>query len=158
MPPTLILLFQSHLIDKHSKGLKVETPICWTLKPHPSIMKQSSSILGQVTSTSLSSFFNGAGNTHSTCSVGVCEDYMRHHILKAPRKERSRISTCQLEVRNLTLFQVFPIWAELLSHVRLFCSPRYRSLPGCSVHGIFQARILEWVAISFSRGSFRSRD
>ena len=40
------------------------------------------------------SFFNGAGNTHSTCSVGVCEDYMRHHILKAPRKERSRISTC----------------------------------------------------------------
>ena len=24
------------------------------------------------------------------------------------------------------------------------------SLPGCSIHGIFQARILEWVAISFS--------
>ena len=28
--------------------------------------------------------------------------------------------------------------------------------PGSSVHGIFQARILEWVAISFSRGSSRS--
>ena len=27
------------------------------------------------------------------------------------------------------------------------------SLPGSSTHGIFQARILEWVAISFSRGS-----
>ena len=27
------------------------------------------------------------------------------------------------------------------------------SLPGSSVHGIFQARVLEWVAISFSRGS-----
>ena len=27
------------------------------------------------------------------------------------------------------------------------------SLPGFSVHGIFQARVLEWVAISFSRGS-----
>ena len=27
------------------------------------------------------------------------------------------------------------------------------SLPGSSVHGIFQARILEWVAISFFRGS-----
>jgi len=26
------------------------------------------------------------------------------------------------------------------------------SLPGSSVHGIFQARILEWVAVSFSRG------
>jgi len=32
------------------------------------------------------------------------------------------------------------------------------SLPGSSVHRIFQARILEWVAISFSRGSSRPRD
>ena len=32
------------------------------------------------------------------------------------------------------------------------------SLPGSSVHGIFQARILDWVAISFSRGSSRPRD
>ena len=32
------------------------------------------------------------------------------------------------------------------------------SLPGSSVHGILQARILEWVAIPFSRGSSRSRD
>ena len=32
------------------------------------------------------------------------------------------------------------------------------SLPGSSVHGIFQARVLEWVAISFSRGSSRRRD
>ena len=32
------------------------------------------------------------------------------------------------------------------------------SLPGSSIHGIFQARVLEWVAISFSRGSSRPRD
>ena len=32
------------------------------------------------------------------------------------------------------------------------------SLPGSSVHGIFQARILEWVAISYSKGSFWCRD
>ena len=32
------------------------------------------------------------------------------------------------------------------------------SLPSFSVHGIFQARVLEWVAISFSRGSSRPRD
>ena len=32
-----------------------------------------------------------------------------------------------------------------------------RNVPGSSVHGISQARILEWVAISFSRGSFRPR-
>ena len=32
------------------------------------------------------------------------------------------------------------------------------SLPDSSVHGIFQARVLEWVAISSSRGSFWPRD
>ena len=31
--------------------------------------------------------------------------------------------------------------------------PMHCSLPGSSVHGILQARILEWVAIPFSRGS-----
>ena len=34
------------------------------------------------------------------------------------------------------------------------CDPMDCSLPGSSVHGISQARILEWVAISFSRGFF----
>ena len=34
------------------------------------------------------------------------------------------------------------------------CEPMDCSLPGSSVHGIFQARILEWIAISFSRGIF----
>ena len=38
------------------------------------------------------------------------------------------------------------------------CDPLDCSLPGSSVHGIFQARILEWVAISFSRGSSWPRD
>ena len=32
------------------------------------------------------------------------------------------------------------------------------NLPGSSVHGIFQARVLEWVAISFARGSSQPRD
>ena len=31
------------------------------------------------------------------------------------------------------------------------CDPMGRSLPGSSVHGIFQARILEWVAIAYSK-------
>ena len=38
------------------------------------------------------------------------------------------------------------------------CDPMDGSPPSSSVHGIFLARILEWVAISFSRGSTRSRD
>ena len=38
------------------------------------------------------------------------------------------------------------------------CDPMDCSPPGSSVHGISQARILEWVAISFSRGSSQPRD
>ena len=40
----------------------------------------------------------------------------------------------------------------------ILCDPMGCSPPGFSVHGIFQARILEQVAISFSRGSSRHRD
>ena len=38
------------------------------------------------------------------------------------------------------------------------CDPLNCSPPGSSFHGIFQARILEWVAISFSRGSSHPKD
>ena len=38
------------------------------------------------------------------------------------------------------------------------CDPVDCSLPGSSIHGILQARILEWVSISFSRGSSPLRD
>ena len=38
------------------------------------------------------------------------------------------------------------------------CNPMDCRLPGSSVHGIFQARILEWVAIPFSKGSSQPRD
>ena len=39
-----------------------------------------------------------------------------------------------------------------------FCSPMDCSLPGSSPQGIFQAQMLEWVAMTFSRGSSRLRD
>ena len=50
-------------------------------------------------------------------------------------------------------------WSEVkwLSRARL-CDPMDCSLPCSSVHGIFQARVLERVAISFSRGSSWPRD
>ena len=38
------------------------------------------------------------------------------------------------------------------------CDPMQCSLPGSSVHGILQARILEWVAVPFSKGSSQPRD
>ena len=48
--------------------------------------------------------------------------------------------------------------AELLQSHLTLCDPRDRSPPGSSVPGILQARILEWVAISSSRGSSRPRE
>ena len=38
------------------------------------------------------------------------------------------------------------------------CNPMDYSLPGSSVHGILQARILEWVAMTSSRGALQPRD
>ena len=38
------------------------------------------------------------------------------------------------------------------------CDPMDWSLPGSSIQGIFQARVLEWGAIAFSRGSAWPRD
>ena len=48
--------------------------------------------------------------------------------------------------------------SEVAQSCPTLCDPMDCSLPGSSVHGILQARILEWVAISFSRGSSRPRD
>ena len=54
------------------------------------------------------------------------------------------------------ILQGIKIWwkwkSESISHVRL-CDLMDCSLPGSSVHGILQARVLEWVAVPFSRGS-----
>ena len=47
----------------------------------------------------------------------------------------------------------------LVAHLCLtLCNSMDYSLPGSSVHGVLQARILEWVAIPFSRGSSRPRN
>ena len=48
--------------------------------------------------------------------------------------------------------------AKALQSCPTLCNPMDCSPPGSSVHGILQARVLEWVAISFSRGSSPPRD
>ena len=49
-------------------------------------------------------------------------------------------------------------WVCVLSRVQLFVTPWTVAPPGYSVHGVFQARILEWVAISSSRESSHPRN
>ena len=48
--------------------------------------------------------------------------------------------------------------SEVAQSCLTLCDPMDCSLPGSSIHGIFQARVLEWVAISFFRGSSQPRD
>ena len=48
--------------------------------------------------------------------------------------------------------------AQSLQLFLTLCNPVHHSPPGSSVHGIFQARILEWVALPSSRGSSWLRD
>ena len=77
--------------------------------------------------------------------------------------------TCGLQHRDLShpklnlylsiLLCLMLLWKESESEViqscLTLCDPMNCSPPGSSVNGIFQAKILEWVAISFSRGSSR---
>ena len=60
----------------------------------------------------------------------------------------SKMSSKKSKNRERTSRQSCPTFCKTLD-----CSP-----PGSSVHGILQARILEWVAIPFSKGSSRPRN
>ena len=53
---------------------------------------------------------------------------------------------------------IFCVCAKSLQLCPTLCNPMDCSLPGSSVHGILQARILERVSISFSRGSSQPRN
>ena len=48
--------------------------------------------------------------------------------------------------------------SEVAQSCLILCDLMDCSLPGFSVYGIFQARVVEWVVIFFSRGSSRPRD
>ena len=80
-----------------------------------------------------------------------CEDLPQHIIIQYFHYANT------IDVNNLKSMKVK---AESLvtQSCPTFCDPMDCSLPGSSVHGIFQARILEWVAISFFRGSSWPRD
>ena len=50
------------------------------------------------------------------------------------------------------------LWSEVAQSCPTLCDPMDYSLPGFSIHRIFQARVLEWVAIYFTRGSTWHKD
>ena len=58
---------------------------------------------------------------------------------------------------GIVLF-TFQRLAKLFESCPTLCNPMDCSPPGFSVHGLLQARILEWVAMPFTRGSSQPRD
>ena len=48
--------------------------------------------------------------------------------------------------------------SEVAQSCPTLCDPMACSLSGSSIHGIFQARVLEWIAIAFSRGLSQPRN
>ena len=72
-------------------------------------------------------------------------------------------SFCSTHNMSIALLPMSHSWQSKLTLVRTplcltLCNPVYCSLPGSSVYGIFQTRILEWLAISSSRECSWFRD
>ena len=59
---------------------------------------------------------------------------------------------------RIELFDLLAALSEVAQSCPTLCNPMNCSLPGSSIHEIFQARILEWAAISFTRRSSWPRD
>ena len=73
------------------------------------------------------------------------------HVAVIPLTNYLSLWASHVSAGNNSVSEVAQLCPTLCGHVDY-------SLPGFSVHGIFQARILEWVAISFSRRSSQPWD
>ena len=71
---------------------------------------------------------------------------------------REETQTIQPPIKYVTQLERKKVKVLVTQSCLTLCDTMDCSPPGSSVHGILQARILEWVAISFSRGSSQPRD
>ena len=97
------------------------------------------------------------------CLCGVCAVWCLHslEIKKSFRGDNPRgrgkgtvgFHDFHSNSFSFTPFSPYAICVLGAQSCPTLCNPRHCSPPGSSVHGILQARVLEWVAIPFSRGS-----
>ena len=100
------------------------------------------------------------GRSLRSCSVWAleqnqwlwCRALVAHSMCSLPRAEIEPMSAL---ARRFLIIGGCVLVAQLCP---TFCNPTYCSPPGFSVHGVLQARILEWIAIHFSRGTSQPRD
>ena len=92
-------------------------------------------------------------------SVILFPEIMKIVFLSVCEKVEGFYLCMQIIIDGFWNLQVaFPFHWRLAQSYPTLCSPMDCNLSGSSVHGIFQARVLEWVAISFSTGSSQPRD
>ena len=75
-----------------------------------------------------------------------------------PSELSGKLSRGKFQLKKNELLRGLCMCAKSLQWRLTLCDPMDCSPPGFPVHGTLQARILEWVAISFSTGSSRPRD
>ena len=93
-------------------------------------------------------------NSVTTLGTEAVADLWEERQRKETRRNTSYSFTCLFFIFVLTSILK---WSEVAQSCLTLCNPVDCSPPGSSVHGFSRWRILEWVTISFSRGSFRPR-
>ena len=87
---------------------------------------------------------------------GTLKSLLQHHCSKASILQRSAFFTVQLSYPYMTTGKTIALtipWvseSEVAQSCPTLNDPMDCSLPGSSIHGIFQARVLEWVAIAIT--------
>ena len=88
----------------------------------------------------------------------INEDYLKRTILVCKGKEQRQAWFEWIDKENATLNHLISLPAQSCKSCSTFWDPMDCSLPGSSIHGILQVRILKWVAMPTSRGPSRPRD
>ena len=94
----------------------------------------------------------------------ICLFFFLKHILLIQKKKTKTLNCFEAYLRSNVIFPSYIKDCEICCAYMLSCFSLVQlfatlwSPPGSSVHGIFQARILEWVAIPSTRGSSGPRD
>ena len=96
--------------------------------------------------------------TGKLMAITICLERCAFHQLTRALTRGKRLKWKSKNQINVLVLQFTCSCSSVANSCLTFWHPKDCSPPGSSVHGISQAGILEWVAISFSRGSSSPRD
>ena len=172
-----LFIAQRHLVKGQSKGLTCSTAKLGSVSQgwrHPEngvlslIHKKLQSLVKtydqQAVSTLMEVLWNCMKATHGLEGDCLLPTVILHHHPTTSKIQPPSLTAIYSDSpeKSQTVQSVFPM--DVLVAVKYtqlcptLCGPMDSSPPGPSVHGILQVRILEWVAISFCRGSSQPRD